>query len=405
MERPRGFAEKSFDINPTRGIYESSMERRDLIENMREALERNKRVQMESNIRDLISSGEYGGDVRRLSEMDLDEWEKNRNLAHRINRRYGSGGRRAILGRGIRRFGRGALVTGALAGAGALGLGIFGGPGANAQTMEGFNAAGSVLGGGLEGAMTGAAIGSIIPGIGTAAGAVIGGVIGGVAPLMDKGVRDSIGKLIKDISTGFGNTAEWFITGTKENFGRVMDSLGSMFKSFTNGFISVLNIALTGFQILPRVIMGMVEIIYNKTPGLSLIPGLGDAVNAGKSLVNFQIPNFASGKDYAGPAMALEARMSGRRPMVVNDGEFVIPKDGFPILAGLVGQNLRSTGVIGSANNSTPTQVNVTLSLTAHSVVANADELVETMREPVYKIIADAIREAENSRISRTPTA
>jgi hypothetical protein len=326
------------------------------------------------------------------------------NVASRFNRRYGSGGTRAILGRGIRRFGRGALVTGALAGAGALGLGIFGGPGANAQTMEGFNAAGSVLGGGLEGAMTGAAIGSIIPGIGTAAGAVIGGVIGGVAPLMDKGVRDSIGKLIKDISTGFGNTAEWFITGTKENFGRVMDSLGSMFKSFTNGFISVLNIALTGFQILPRVIMGMVEIIYNKTPGLSLIPGLGDAVNAGKSLVNFQIPNFASGKDYAGPAMALEARMSGRRPMVVNDGEFVIPKDGFPILAGLVGQNLLSTGVIGSANNSTPTQVNVTLSLTAHSVVANADELVETMREPVYKIIADAIREAENSRISRTPT-
>jgi hypothetical protein len=341
------------------------------------------------------------------------------NLASRINRRYGSGGRRAVLRRNIgrigRRFGKELLIAGGITGLAGLGIMISGLP-SQAQTFDpatgqfveqgpDLSGVGSVLGGGFEGAMTGAEIGSIIPVIGTAAGAVIGGVIGGVEPLMDKGVRDSIGKLIKDISTGFGNTAEWFITGTKENFGRVMDSLGSMFKSFTNGFISVLNIALTGFQILPRVIMGMVEIIYNKTPGLSLIPGLGDAVNAGKSLVNFQIPNFASGKDYAGPAMALEARMSGRRPMVVNDGEFVIPKDGFPILAGLVGQNLRSTGVIGSANNSTPTQVNVTLSLTAHSVVANADELVETMREPVYKIIADAIREAENSRISRTPTA
>jgi hypothetical protein len=117
-----------------------------------------------------------------------------------------------------------------------------------------------------------------------------------------------------------------------------------------------------------------------------------------------KINNF-SGKNYLGPALALEARMSGRRPMVVNDGEFVIPKDGFPILAGLVGQNLRSTGVIGSANNNTPTQVNVSLSLTTHSVVANADELVETMRQPVYQIISDAIKEVENSRISRTATA
>ena len=116
------------------------------------------------------------------------------------------------------------------------------------------------------------------------------------------------------------------------------------------------------------------------------------------------INNF-SGKNYLGPALALEARMSGRRPMVVNDGEFVIPKDGFPILAGLVGQNLRSTGVIASANNNTPTQVNVSLSLTTHSVVANADELVETMRQPVYQIISDAIKEVENSRISRTATA
>ena len=94
-------------------------------------------------------------------------------------------GRRALLGaqmrrmgsgfRGVKGFGKGALITGALAGAGAL---ILGGPGAKAQTTQfdpatgqmvpvaggggggiDLSSAGSVLGGGFEGAMTGAAIG------------------------------------------------------------------------------------------------------------------------------------------------------------------------------------------------------------------------------------------------------
>ncbi len=341
------------------------------------------------------------------------------NLASRINRRYGSGGRRAVLRRSIgrigRRFGKGALIAGGITGLIGLGSMISGLP-SQAQTFDpatgqfveqgpDLSGVGSVLGGGFEGAMTGAAIGSVIPVVGTAAGAAIGGVIGGILPLMDEGVRDSVGKFVEGLKTNFGNTVEWFTTGTKENFGKVVEALGSVMKFFVNGIISTLNFALNGFQTIPRMISGIVEFIYEKTPGLSMIPGLGAAVKAGKFLANFQIPNFASGKDYAGPALAFEARMSGRRPMVVNDGEFVIPKDGFPILAGLVGQNLRSTGVIGSANNNTPTQVNVSLSLTAHSVVANADELVETMREPVYKIISDAIKEVQNSRISRTATA
>jgi hypothetical protein len=328
------------------------------------------------------------------------------NVASRFNRRYGSGGTRAILGRGIRGFGRGALVTGALAGAGALGLGIFGGPGANAQTMEGLNAVGGVLGGGFEGAMTGAAIGSIIPGIGTAAGAVIGGIIGGVAPLMDKGIRDSVGKFISDLGKTFTEGWNSFTGWVSESMSWAGNSLKEALKWAVNGIVSALNTTLSAMTALPRTMTGAIRGVIEsiKVP----FPGKETALKALGGIEGFfspQIPTFASGKDYAGPALALEARMSGRRPMVVNDGEFVIPKDGFPILAGLVGQNLRSTGVIGSANNNTPTQVNVSLSLTAHSVVANADELVETMREPVYKIISDAIKEAENSRISRTATA
>jgi len=342
------------------------------------------------------------------------------NLASRINRRYGSGGRRAVLKRNIgrigRRFGKKALI-GTIIGAGAIGLfagkakasepvfdpttGQFIQP--EAQQGPDLSGVGSVLGGGFEGAMTGAAIGTAIPVIGTAAGAAIGGIIGGILPLMDEGVKDSVGKFVEGLKTNFGNTVEWFTTGTKENFEKVIGAIGSVMKFFVNGIISTLNFALNGFQTIPRMISGIVEFIYEKTPGLSMIPGLGAAVKAGKFLANFQIPNFASGKNYLGPALSLEARMSGRNPMVVNDSEFVIPKDGFPILAGLVGQNLRTTGVINPSPPQ-PVQINVSLSLTAHSVVANADELAETLKEPVMQIMDDAWTEYQNSRVPRANT-
>ncbi|NDC90179.1 MAG: hypothetical protein EB075_15500, partial [Bacteroidetes bacterium] len=243
-------------------------------------------------------------------------------------------------------------------------------------------------------------------GIGTAAGAVIGGVIGGVAPLMDKGIRDSVGKFISDLGKTFTEGWTSFTGWVSESMSWAGNSLKEALKWAVNGIVSALNTTLSAMTSLPRAMTGAIKSVIEsvKVP----FPGKETALKALGGIESFfspQIPTFASGKDYAGPALALEARMSGRRPMVINDSEFVIPKDGFPILAGLVGQNLRSTGVIGSANNNTPTQVNVSLSLTTHSVVANADELVETMREPVYQIITDAIREVENSRISRTATA
>jgi hypothetical protein len=304
-------------------------------------------------------------------------------------------------GQAFGRFAPGLLAGGALVlGSQMLGRSIGG------DTGQQVSAVGSVLGSGLSGASTGAMIGSIIPGIGTAAGAVIGGIIGGVAPLMDKGIRDGIGKFISNLGKTFTEGWNSFTRWVGESMSWAGNSLKEALKWAVNGIVSALNTTLSAMTALPRAMTGAIRGVIEsiKVP----FPGKETALKALGGIEGFfspQIPNFASGKNYLGPALALEARMSGRRPMVVNDGEFVIPKDGFPILAGLVDQNLRSTGVIGSANNNTPTPVNVSLSLTTHSVVANADELVETMREPVYKIISDAIKEAENSRISRTATA
>lgn len=289
----------------------------------------------------------------------------------RYNRRYGTRNRMARFGRGLHRVG----VGGGYMMAGSLAAEFAG------QAVGG--AGGEILSGLGQGAMMGATIGSIIPGIGTAAGAVIGGIIGGVAPLLDKGVRDGVGTFI----SGMGNTMKALGTGIVTGI-----------TEFGNGLLSALSS-------LPRMASGVMQAIYNSLPppikaGMGFLNTAWSGVTGFVSRLNIPMP-FYAGKDYAGPAMALEARMSGRRPMVVNDGEFVIPRDGFPTLAGLVGDNLRSTGMI-NPGTSQPVQVNVTLAITTHSVVADPNELANALREPVYKIIGEAWNEAYNStRIHR----
>jgi hypothetical protein len=335
-------------------------------------------------ISEMASDNEDGLFDRRLSRTPSPE------TIDRFNRRYGVRGRMSRIGGGLHRVGMG----GGYLMAGSMAADLAG------QAVGG--AGGQILSGAGQGAMMGATIGSIIPGVGTAAGAVIGGIIGGVAPLMDKGVRDEVGKFIASIGTGFNNTVDWFVKGTQENWGKARDSLGSAVRFVVNGLISVFNNMLSTFQVIPRLIVNMVEGAVNTIPGANLIPGVKEAVEASKSVAYFQIPTMYAGKDYAGPAMALEARMSGRKPMIVNDGEFVIPRDGFPTLVGLVGNSLQSTGVI-SSGPSQPIQVNVNLSVTANSVVANADELATALRDPVYKIIGDAWNEAYNANRVHRP--
>ena len=359
-------------------------------------------------------------------------WRREDRSRSDVRRRFiqsqggGLRGRRALLGaqsrrmtRGFRGLGKGALIGGALAGVGALGLTILGAPGAKATEFDpvtgqmvpvkgggggiDFSSAGSVLGGGFEGAMTGAAIGSIVPGIGTAAGAVIGGIIGGIAPLMDDGVKKSFKKMLSDIGSKLSSIVEWFGKGTEENFGKFTNFLGNTLKGIANALIFTINASITAFTMIPRLIITTVENLFNRLPEALKPDWAKGAIGGIKSIAGFQLPYFAEGKDYIGGTMALEARLSGNRPMIVNDGEFVVPRDGFPILAGLVGENLRTTGVINNGGNQ-PIQVNVSLSVTANSVVADANELATVLREPVYKIVGDAWDEAVNAtRVHRAP--
>jgi hypothetical protein len=316
------------------------------------------------------------------------------NVAARFNRRYGSGGARAVLGRGVRRFGRGALIGGALAGAGALGLGIFGGPGAQAAQSGSLEAAGSVLSGGFEGAMLGATIGSIVPGIGTAAGAVIGGVIGGVAPLMDKGVRDKMAEFLDSIGQGLRSTWNNFTKGFSDLMDWAGKGLQNALKAMVNGFVGLLNATLSAATALPRTIATVIQGIWEQAPGpvKDKLSGVGELLGAAVSVTSYQIPTINNkGLNFAGPALGLEARMSGRQPLVVNDGEFVIPSNGFATLSSLVGQNLRNREVVTSSGG--PTQINFNLTVQTSAFFADAEQIARELKQPVITIIDEAWKE------------
>lgn len=302
-----------------------------------------------------------------------------------------SRGKTAVrLGMGFRRFAPGMLAGGAVvAGSQLLGKSIGGDKG---QQISGV---GSVLGSGLAGASTGAMIGSAFPGIGTAIGAAIGGVIGGIVPLMDKGTRDGVEKF----RVGVVNWFNGLLVGLGEAGSRFKDYLGGGLRWLASGIISVTNGIISTLQVLPKMVMSVVNLIYSKLPKNS---DLDTIIAGGNFLANYQIPQpFYSGKNVSGIAMDLERKMSGNTPMIVNDSEFVIPRGGMPVLSDAVARKLssQSAGKSGGA-----VQVQVNLSLTTHSFVANADELVKALKDPVYEIIGAAWTEATTANRIYRPT-
>jgi hypothetical protein len=164
-----------------------------------------------------------------------------------------------------------------------------------------------------------------------------------------------------------------------------------------NGFVAILNAAISTATLIPRTIAQMVQAIWEQAPDWvkDRIPGAGDLLGKAVDITSYQIPTLYSGRGFAGPALALEARMSGRRPMVVNDGEFVIPSNGFATLAGLVGENLRNREVVRRADG--PTQINVNLTVQTSAFYANAEQIAQELRRPVLDILDQAWNEYSDS--------
>lgn len=327
--------------------------------------------------------------------------------------------------RGIRRR-IGALARNRFVRLGAVGLGVaalsgssaFAGENDPEQTpMSGMSALGRIGGGALEGATTGAAIASIVPGVGTATGAVIGGVIGGVAPLMDKKVRtaalnsgDEIKKALEDAGEQIKRSSDsgiksfvrsWNSLGTdlsKINFSEIIvNALKTSLANITPGNLP--NVATTTRDVLGSVnwsaVMGSIS------RNLSQLATVLDPIGAIRSLLE-KVPGLRRGNyqglNYAGPEIAMEARMSGGRPLLVNDREFVIPRDGFPILADAVANRVLPRS---QQENKVSAEFNITLNITGGLNEGNVNQL----RGPVLAIIQEAWDDVTSATVSRGSSA
>jgi hypothetical protein len=276
-------------------------------------------------------------------------------VLERYRRRYGLMGR---LSRAIRRPGAGRWAAGSIASTFAINS-LSQASDAAQGSGGGMGALGSLANGALQGAGMGMAFGPQ----GALIGAGIGAVFSAATLLMDKGIRDSIGKFLSDLGSGFARTAESFGKG-----------IVGLFRGLIEGTINTIR----------------------SIPGVNGISGLLS------SLSKFQLPHFNEGKNFAGPALGLEARMSGRRPMVVNDGEFVIPSNGFATLSTLVSQNIRSSQ---PAQGTAPAQISFYLNLNYQALTSNPDEIVKALKQPVIQIIDQAWKESQSAKILRPKNA
>ena len=335
-----------------------------------------------------------------------DDIRYQERLRQRYNRRFS---RRARIGRGIRGFGKGALIAGGVAALGGLMLGGGDAQAAEIDPMTGEPVpqqmgAGQALGnigmGAAEGALAGAMFGPW--------GAAIGGVLGAGVALMDKGTRDAAGKWVSGIMGSMGKFAQDFIGGTGKFISGIIDSLGKAGQRVIKFFVEDLpSIWLKGMKTLYIDIPSSL-LNFGKELGKSMLDSvsnfnLGDILrNTWESIKNFTTRNNNpdrgnyEGLNYFGPAMRQEARMSGAKPLLVNDREFVIPRDGFPILADTIERRISSRGRGEGDINMSPT---FNIAINVNGNMAPGD--VESLRTPVLRIIEEAWASATQGTVSR----
>jgi hypothetical protein len=251
---------------------------------------------------------------------------------------------------------------------------------------------GGVLSGAANGAMVGMMFGPW--------GAAIGGLLGAGAALMDKGTREGVMGFIGNLGKGLANLWK-----------RVTNSLGRMGESIRNGAISagtfladglkkaftgVINSLMEVITFIPRMQTNLVKSIINLFPE-NMRPGwLVNSVNMVDKVLGFRFgaENNYRGKDYYGPAMAHEERMSGGRARIYNDREFVIPPDGFNTLAGLIENRVKgpSTPILPGD------RIELVINVNNPVMLGNNRELIESLRKPVLDIVNDAYRKNVGAR-------
>lgn len=325
------------------------------------------------------------------------------NVAARFNRRYGSGGTRAVLGRGISRMGRG--IGGYIRGGGGTGLiGLAGvglaaggsalGESIGGETGQDISSLSQIGGGAISGASMGAMIGSIIPGVGTAIGALVGGVIGAAIPLFDKGVRESVGRFTNGINKSFAEAGKG-----------ISKALSSGIKNIQiawDGAIQGLQYSIT--VAIPEAFSNGVKFFTQEIPKKikEFVEGLGasmlDAVkgfNLGQALLDTweKIKNqFGGGaREVGGPVIRGTSYIVGERgPEIFTPGENgnITTNRDLNILA-----SRASSGVSGQAN--------ITFNVTINATGMAGNDIAAAIQPAVMKVLDDSWKQASSNIITR----
>lgn len=331
---------------------------------------------------------------------------RSRSTRERFNSRYGSGGRRAMLGRGMRGFGKGALIAGGLTAA-AVGIGsLFGGGAAQASEIDpatglpieqpkasAGNAFGAMAGGAAKGALDGAMYGSVLGPKGAIAGAVIGAVIGGVAPLLDEGTRkgvkeftDGVGKSLQNAGASISKAANGGIQFIKDGFGSISKWFGNI-----DWKTVLINALVPGGSMTIDGLKGIAEFASK----LNIFDGIKSGVDAISStassiLSGDWLPKALGGKREAGgPAIKGTSYLVGERG----------PEIFTPGASGSISTNRDLMAMRSGGGSSSPISASFNIAINVNGNMGAGD--VEALRGPVLRIVEEAWASATQGTVSR----
>ena len=334
------------------------------------------------------------------------------NAAARFNRRYGSGGTRGVLGRGIGRFGSriggagrgigsyyrgggGAGVTGLLGAGIALG-GTMLGEGMGGEAGENVTALSQIGGGVLSGASTGAMIGSIIPGIGTAAGAVIGGVIGGIVPFMDKGVRDAVGRFIGDIGKTLSDGAKGIASAVSGGMRSIKGGWDSSIR-FVQDAVMVL---------LPKKLTETIKFFTEEIP-----KKLKEfASNLGTSMLD-SVKNFNLGKAVLDKWEEIKSGFMGQREVggpVIRGTSYIVGERGPEIFtpgqSGNILTNRELNSLASRASSGSSGGSNMSFNITINATGLAGNDIAAAIQPAVIQVLDEAWKRSDSNIVTRGAT-
>ena len=327
---------------------------------------------------------------------------KQEMVRQRYNQRFS---RRARLGRVARGFGKGALIAGGVTALAGLGSLISGddamasefdpATGEFVQPQQPKVGAGEAFGrvgmGAAEGALTGAMFGPW--------GAAIGGVIGGGIALMDKGVRDAIGKSIKEFTNSVIKFGKDFTDGAGRAISNAFNSIGSLVRGVDwKGLL--IRALIPGGDFTIKGLQGIADFASKLNIFDAIKAGLDklfNPIDTIKGVVDKILSVLPGGKREAGgPVIKGTSYIVGER-----GPEIFTPGQSGSVLTNRELNNLASRA---STSTSVGGGSNVVFNVTINATGLAGNDIAAAIQPAVIKILDDGMRQVSGNTVTRGTT-